>query len=109
MQSKRAREGCLMIDHRNSPGITPEFVEANNLDAPAVGAGQTYESAIAVCSHCGGDVLLEPRRTREREWCSSCDAYICDGCGLLRKLGAPHRPLRQVFAELYDQLSRRGV
>jgi hypothetical protein len=107
MRSKRAAEAYVLIDHRNSPGITPEFVLANNLDAPVVGAGVTYESAMAVCSHCGADVILNPNRSREREWCRTCDAYICDGCALLRKLGAAHKPLMQVISEIYEFAMKR--
>jgi len=108
MKTKRSQEAYVLIDHRNSPGISLEFMHANKLDGPAVGAGKTFESAMAVCSHCGGDVILRPDRSRPREWCWSCDAYICDGCALVRKLGAPHRPLRQVLAEAYEQIIRKG-
>jgi hypothetical protein len=95
MATKRSQEGYLLIDHRNSPGITPEFIRSNNLDAPAVGAGVTYESAIAVCGHCSADVILNPQRTRERELCRSCDKYICDGCGAQKKAGSPCVPVQQ--------------
>lgn len=106
MHSKRAQEGYLLIDHRNSPGLTPEFVRDNNLPGPAVGAGRTFESALCVCKHCGADVILNPNRSREREWCSQCDAYICDNCALRRKLGAPHVPMAQFLAEMFAKLSK---
>lgn len=105
MKTKRSQEAYVLIDHRDSPGISPEFVRANGLDAPAVGAGQTFESAVVVCSHCGADVILNPNRTRHREWCYACDAYICDGCALAVKLGAPHTSMRQLFDDAYDALA----
>lgn len=107
MKTKRSQEAYVLIDHRNSPGIAPEFLRANRIDAPAVGAGKTFESAMVVCSHCGADVILNPNRSREREWCRKCDAYICDGCALLRKLGAAHKPLIQVMSEIYESSLKR--
>lgn len=106
MKTKRSSEGYVLIDHRNSPGITPEFVRANNLDAPAVGAGVTYESALVVCSHCGRDVILNPNRTRDREWCYTCDGYICDGCGAAKKAGAACVTVRQKIAQAFDTIQK---
>ena len=78
MKSLKRHEGYLLIDHRNSPGVTPEFVRAAGLDAPAVGAGLTFEAAIIRCSHCQTRVILNPKRTRDRHHCASCDHYVCD-------------------------------
>lgn len=108
MRSKRADEGYVLIDHRNSPGISQEFVAANKLDAPAVGAGQVFESAISVCHCCGGDVILNPLRTRDREWCRQHDAYLCDNCSLLRKVNGSCVPLRQKLNTLFERILRRS-
>lgn len=70
-------EGLLEINHRASPG-TPEVPE-----------GTILERATYICSHCSFIVIKNPDRAREREWCANCDRYICDNCGLLKKLGAP--------------------
>ncbi len=127
MVSKRSREAYLMIDHRNSPGISPEFLRANNLDArerlipgvahakdhlrannldaPAVGAGVTFESAVAVCHSCGGDVILNPDRSRPRAWCMKHDAYLCDPCEALRSSGQDCVPYEQKLTELWDGIS----
>ena len=109
MFSKREREGCILIDHRNSPGITEEFIRANRLDAPAVGAGVTFESALTVCHHCQRDIILNPNRTRAREWCWSCDHYICDECGLARKAGAKCRPFMARLEAAYQRLMKNGI
>lgn len=106
MRSKRSDEGCVLIDHRNSPGISAEFIKANNLDAPAVGAGQVFESSIVVCHGCGRDIILNPNRSREREWCREHDAYLCDGCGLTRKLTGSCVPLKKRLADLFNRLTR---
>lgn len=106
ISSKLRGDGELLIDHRNSPGITPEFMAANKLAGPVVGKGQVFETALKNCVHCGTDVVLNPGRNRDREWCWACDAYICDPCALLRKLGAPHKPLRQLLGEIFDRYQR---
>ena len=110
MLRKRDQEGVLLIDHRNSPGITPEFMRANNLDGPAVGAGITYETAIVVCHGCQGDIVLNPNRSRERAWCMSHDAYLCDNCDARRAAaGGTCIPLRQKLEELWNELMKRST
>ena len=94
-----------MIDHRDSPGISADFAADNNLPVGVQG-GQLFESAIAVCHHCGSDVLLHPDRSRPREWCRKCDAYICDNCGAAAKAGAPHVTYMQQFEDAYEEIAR---
>lgn len=109
MFSKRQREGVVLIDHRNSPGISPEFIAKNNLDAPAVGAGQTFESAVSVCHHCQRDVILNPNRSRERGWCWNCDHYICDDCTAARQAGAPCVPFIQRMERHFNRLIKNHL
>jgi len=106
MRTKRSNEAYVLIDHRNSPGISQEFVRANGLDTPAVGAGQVFESAIAVCHSCGADIILNPNRTRGREWCMEHDAYLCDRCALRRKLTGSCVPLQKKLLDLFQLLTR---
>lgn len=61
-----------MIDHRASPG-TREVPEGKLFEAPAY-----------VCVHCCTVVVMEPRRTRDRELCMRCMAIICDPCAALQ-------------------------
>jgi len=105
MPSKRSQEAYVLIDHRNSPGITPEFIRANNLSAPAVGAGQVFESAMAICHGCSNDIILNPNRSREREWCMEHDAYLCDSCALMRRLTGSCVPLKERFIRIYKRLT----
>lgn len=81
MISKKRHEGYLLIDHRNSPGVSAEFIAQAGLGTPVVGPGQTLEAATISCSHCQGMVILNPLRTRPRNWCYKCDHYICDNPG----------------------------
>lgn len=79
-QSNRSQEGYLLVDHRNSPGIT----QADLLTIPALRRDQfqvmqgVFESPTIRCSHCGTMVVLNPQRTRARGYCSRCDHYVCD-------------------------------
>lgn len=78
MSSHRRREGYLLVDHR------------------ATGEG-LYESATVTCSHCHAVVVLNPDRTREREYCAGCDRYICDGCGAEYKRTRTCTPFNRVL------------
>ena len=42
----------------------------------------TIEYGLMTCNHCQVLVVLNPERTRAREWCWTCDMYICDACHL---------------------------
>lgn len=107
MRTKRSREGYLLIDHRNSPGITPEYLMVNHIGGPAVGAGVTYESAVCGCHGCQGDIILNPNRTRERPWCMKHDAYLCDNCDARRAAaGGECKPLTQMMEELWNWLCK---
>lgn len=73
--------GYLLIDHRNSPGVTPGSLPLPTQSAetaPIVPAGQVFESGTKICAHCQACVILNPQRTRERGYCAKCDDYICD-------------------------------
>ncbi len=106
MRSKQSNQGELIIDHRNSPGIDPAWAAANGVTGPVVAGGKTYETGIKNCGHCGGHVIMHPQRTREREWCGRCDAYICDGCGFRKKQGASCQPLRATLDDLFNATQR---
>jgi hypothetical protein len=107
MRSKLDRQGEIMIDHRNSPGLTPEWAAANGVTGPIVGGGDLYRSGIKNCRHCGSDVLMNPMRKRPREWCRKCDAYICENCGLLRKLGGyEHMTAEEHVTDIFNRYQR---
>ena len=77
------REGYLLIDHTASPGISKEEYEkllrlGHRL--PYVPEGTSLELGTKSCAHCGGVVVLNPGRTRERGHCRKCDKFTCDAC-----------------------------
>jgi len=81
--SKKRTEGYLLIDNRNSPGVSSDLIRASGKEVPIVASGQIYESATMTCAHCNTIVVLNPQRTRPRGYCFKCDKYICDNpiCG----------------------------
>ena len=108
MKSKRRFEGYLQIDNRASFGVTDETNRALGLDLP-VGCGHgMFEAATYTCSHCQSVVVIEPRRTRERAYCSGCDHYICDGCGVQRAIDFKCRTWNQLLDEV-DEKTVRGI
>lgn len=104
--SKRSLEGVVLIDHRDSPGITPQFAQANKVKGPVVGKNTTYESAFVVCHSCCRDVVLNPNRSRERAYCWAHDAYLCDECGAAQKAGAVCISYSQRLAQAYEKIIR---
>jgi hypothetical protein len=105
MRSKRDQTGEILIDHTFSPGITEDWANEVGLPdfVPVVGPGKRFETGVKACGHCGADVILNPQRTREREWCMGCDRYICDACGYQKKLGRSCKTLQQTLEELFTK------
>jgi hypothetical protein len=99
--SKRSLEGYALIDHRESPGLTPEDA-AICPDGIPVGRGQLFESAFITCSHCQRGVVLNPDRTRERGYCRKCDKYICDQCTAALHNTGICRPYAQLVDEILE-------
>jgi hypothetical protein len=80
IHSQRSREGYLLIDNRAS-------------------GGTVIEVPTLTCSHCHRQVIVNPGRTRDREYCANCDHYICDGCGAAQRAGLACKTMAQVFDE----------
>lgn len=78
MRSKQRHEGYVLIDNRDTPGISEALARAAGI--PEVARHALYESATITCSHCQQVLFLNPARTRARGYCRKCDHYICDGC-----------------------------
>lgn len=80
--SKRSLEGELMIDHRDSPGVPDAMIAAferqTGRSVLAAPAGQLVEEATLTCCHCQRTYHINRQRSRPREVCRSCDAYVCD-------------------------------
>lgn len=86
MEKEHIHEGYLMLDHRASPGFTPEQAIALGYAPGLTGEGQIYETKTNHCTHCGTVVILNPLRERERAHCISCHKDICDNCGIEMKM-----------------------
>jgi hypothetical protein len=96
VKSLKAGSGYLLIDHSDSPGLTPEDV-AHVPGAIAVGKGIKHERDVQQCTHCQRQVVLEPLRTRDRGFCPKCNHYICDGCEAIRAKSGACVPFKQVL------------
>jgi hypothetical protein len=104
MSSKRRHEGYLMIDHRNSPGVPDAIAAAAGMP---LGAGRgLHECAIVTCSHCGSGVMKNPDRRRAREWCKSCDHYICDRCAAVMAQTKICKTFNQLAEEVQEMATR---
>lgn len=89
--------GYVIVDHRESPGLTPADV-AHVPGAAAVAGGAVLERDVMTCSHCQRGVLLNPGRVRARAVCPKCHAYLCDGCEAIRvAAGGTCVPFAQVL------------
>jgi len=104
MPSLRQHAGYLVIDHRDSPGLS----EADLAKMPAklrastvlASAGRMTERDVLTCSHCERAVILEPLRVRDRGYCQKCNHYICDDCESMRVKTGLCVPMRQIFDQL---------
>ena len=106
MSSKRRHEGYLLMDNRDSPGISDELIRAVGPPLPP-GAGRgVFEAPTITCSHCQVVVVLNPARVRDRAYCAKCDHYVCDLCGAALAQTGVCKPFAQVIEEVQEQAAR---
>jgi len=90
-------EGYLMVDHRASPGIPEDMALRLGYHPSQVAEGRLFESATYGCPHCGGTVVKNPLRTRERATCWKCSSNVCDACAaLMQEPDYVHTSVKQV-------------
>lgn len=107
MPPRQKDHGYLTIDHRASPGFTPEVAQQLGLDPKQVAEGRVMEAATLTCSHCKCVVVKNPLRTRERPFCMKCYHYICDGCAFLASQpDYSHTPFEKVIDDHLDAVAR---
>lgn len=106
MSSLRDKEGYLLIDHRASPGLSPDEARQFGYDPSLVAEGKIMEAPIVTCSHCQVQVILNPGRSRDRAVCRRCYNYICDPCALAMSQGVGCRPWEKVIDDLHEQASQ---
>lgn len=104
MTSQRAYEGCLLLDHRDSPGIADAQLNALGLPA-GIGHG-LQEVPTFTCRHCTAVVVMNAQRTRPREYCRQCDSYICDRCGAIKAQTKQCVTWDQVVEEHLNRVSK---
>lgn len=78
VHSQRSREGTLLIDHRNSPGVKASDI--GGCMAPGVDT-KFFESATFTCPHCHRQCVVVRKRSARKaspNWCSKCDRRVCD-------------------------------
>lgn len=97
--------GYVIVDHRDSPGVTAADV-AHVPGAIPVGKGQVFEADGLTCSHCQRGILINPQRTRPRGYCGKCDHYVCDGCEAIRVQTNTCVPMVQRFDALQEQATK---
>ena len=104
---KDDRAGYVCIDHRESPGFTPQqCVDGGRTKlAGHIGAGQMFEAKTDFCSHCERVVIRNPDRLRQRGWCWNCDHFICDDCALVMKISGECMPMAKKIEKLARSLT----
>jgi hypothetical protein len=115
MHSKRSQEGYLLISHKDSPGLTQDFLAqiAATTSAPPlpVGAGRgIFEAPTFTCSHCQKVSIINPLRNRDRAYCGKCDHYLCDDpCAVAYKVsGGVCQSFRALAEKLAELAARAG-
>lgn len=107
--SKRELEGYVLIDHRDSPGLTKSEAQAAGRSHLDIGAGKKFEAATSTCSHCERIVILNPSRTRERGYCFNCDHFICDPCAVVFKATGTCRPWKKVIEDFANKQAKNII
>jgi hypothetical protein len=87
------REGYLLIDHRNSPGVP--------------GLAPIFESAAYTCNHCHGIVVTNPDRARMRGFCPGCRSVICDNCTAIRAVTMKCKTMDQIIDETLEAVQKQ--
>jgi hypothetical protein len=82
--SKASRDGYVMIDHRDSPGL--EGKVENGFRYQHVPGGTMFEGKTFTCPRCHKVIVKNPDRGRNRGYCRKCDHDVCDSCALMLKL-----------------------
>lgn len=101
--SLKDHSGYLIIDHKDSPGISPEEIpDRLKKSTIAVQKGQVYEADIQQCTHCQRGVILNTERIRERGYCPYCYHYICDSCREMLDITGQCIPFKKVLDAIVD-------
>lgn len=107
MPSLQRHEGYLLIDHRNSPGVPADVMIAQGIAPEAGRQDSIFETSTFTCSHCETVVVMNPKRTRSRGYCSKCDHYVCDECEAKRFASGVCLPFKAMVEQTLNQLAKQ--
>ncbi len=88
------KEGYLFVDHRNSPGVE--------------GLPKVFETSSFTCSHCHGQVLMNPHRARMRGLCPGCRSVLCDRCEAIRAVTLKCKTMDQIIEETLSAVQKQA-
>lgn len=100
MPSQQRHEGYLLIDHRESPGLSDET--SLDFGRPAGSGRGLFEAPTITCNHCQKVLVVNPLRNRVRGYCPKCDRYVCDECESIRARTFECKPFAQVIDEFME-------
>lgn len=102
--------GYLTVDHRASPGIPADIAIKLGLKPADLAEGTFFEADTLGCKHCGGVVVKNPYRVRDRTYCQKCSGgYVCDWCSIaMQSPDYVHIPFKQ-FADVVKNLGEKGI
>lgn len=101
------QQGYLFVDHRASPGLTPEQARFCGYDAGFAREGGFFEADTLTCSHCKCVVIKNPERERARTNCRACNHFICDGCAA--EAATPDYIHRPFLAKVEAAYANKGL
>lgn len=106
MTSLRSHEGLMTIDHRNSPGVPDAVAVATGYPVGGLKADTLFESATFTCPYCEVVVVMNPNRSRPRNYDKKTDHLICDNCAAVKQTGAEMKTMKQIADEILNQAAR---
>lgn len=116
VRSLKDHAGYLVVDHRDSPGLSAE--EAARMEAELAKAGHARKIAftsprgevtefdVKQCSHCERTIALNAARVRDRGYCPKCDHYVCDACDAIREKTGDCVPMIKRMVEAHDRAQK---
>jgi hypothetical protein len=105
MKRLRDQEGELLVDHRNSPGVPAELLVQFDLPLELSKHSKVAEFPTFTCKHCQTVVIMNPERTRQRNFCKGCNHLICDPCAAIKHRTGVCKTFDQIADELMNQIS----
>lgn len=106
MFRKTELEGYLELDHRESPGFTPEQCKAARFGHTMPVGSKRFQLKTYTCCGCQRQIIVNPERERARNYCRKCDRYMCDDCSLSFKLTGEHKSFKQIIDEYLEDAAK---